>query len=71
MNALAALALVRAIGCALGPSLQALRDTGANRTAPSGSPRSTRSSTTTTARNQRCATLAAIQGLASESRKLV
>jgi UDP-N-acetylmuramoylalanine--D-glutamate ligase len=72
MNALAALALVRAIGCPLGPSLQALREYG-------GEPHRTErvavidgieyyddSKGTNVG-----ATLAAIEGLAYESRKLV
>jgi len=72
MNALAALALVRAIGCPLGPSLQALREYG-------GEPHRTErvavidgieyyddSKGTNVG-----ATLAAIEGLGSESRKLV
>jgi UDP-N-acetylmuramoylalanine--D-glutamate ligase len=72
MNALAALALVRAIGCALGPSLQALREYG-------GEPHRTERVATVDAveyyddskGTNVGATLAAIQGLASESRKLV
>jgi len=72
MNALAALALVRAIGCALGPSLQALREY-------RGEPHRTERVATVDAveyyddskGTNVGATLAAIQGLASESRKLV
>src|SRR6266478_5189635 len=68
----AALALVRAIGCALGPSLQALREYG-------GEPHRTERVATVDAveyyddskGTNVGATLAAIQGLASESRKLV
>jgi UDP-N-acetylmuramoylalanine--D-glutamate ligase len=72
MNALAALALVRAVGCPLGPSLQALREFRgeAHRTERIASIAGVEYYDDSKGTNVG-ATLAAIEGLASEGRRLV